>query len=242
MGDRLFSARRLPGRLVRFPLRLIPRGTIVPILGGPARGLKWIVGSGPHSCWMGLNEIRKQRVFANHVMPGAVVYDIGANVGIYTLIAARRAGPSGQVVAFEPLPDNVRYLQRHVHLNNLRHVRVEQSAAWREGGLVRFVGTPDRVRSHVRESGDLEVRAVSIDGLLATGDLRPPTCLKIDVEGSEVQVLEGARATVQAHHPVIFLATHGPDFDTDCRAILGEQGYAVRTIPGHPDELIAQAR
>jgi hypothetical protein len=98
------------GRALRLPLRLIPRSLVVPILQGPLRGARWIVGSATHGCWLGCYERAKQQGFVRILAPGQVVYDLGANVGFYTLLAARRVGPTGEVHAFEPGAENLEFV------------------------------------------------------------------------------------------------------------------------------------
>src|SRR5579864_334767 len=71
----------LLGRILRLPLRLLPRGSVVPILQGPLRGRRWIVGSSTHGCWLGSYENGEQKILQASIRPGSVVYDIGANVG-----------------------------------------------------------------------------------------------------------------------------------------------------------------
>lgn len=110
--DGALSHRTPAGRALRLPLRLLPAGAAVPVMSGPGAGLKWIIGSGPHSCWLGINERRRRKPLARLLRPGAVFFDVGANVGSYTLLGARLVGDHGRVVAFEPLPENVRFLQR----------------------------------------------------------------------------------------------------------------------------------
>lgn len=90
--------------LLRHAIARIPSGKVVPILRGPLRGWKWVTGALRHSCWVGGYEPERQLEFARLVRRGDVVLDIGANVGFYTLLAARLAGPHGRVLAFEPLP------------------------------------------------------------------------------------------------------------------------------------------
>lgn len=99
------SRERLAGRALRLPLHLIPRGLAVPILQGPLRGARWLVGAATHGCWLGSYELAKQLAFARWLAPGRVVYDLGAHAGFYTLLAARPVGPAGRVHAFEPLPE-----------------------------------------------------------------------------------------------------------------------------------------
>src|ERR1700745_973314 len=89
------------GKLLRAPLRLIPRSTVLPILQGPLRGKKWTAGSGSHGCWLGSYEYHKQRALQQELKVGNVVYDIGANVGFYTLLASVMIGDTGYVYSFE---------------------------------------------------------------------------------------------------------------------------------------------
>jgi FkbM family methyltransferase len=228
------------GKLLRMPLRLIPRDAVVPILSGTARGLRWIAGSGPQSCWLGINEPAKRRVFAAHVAPGDVVYDIGANVGSYTLPASVLVGSHGKVIAFEPLPDNLAYLTRHIALNHLDNVHVIEAAVWSSTGELRFQGTADRVTSHASDVGEITVKAVAIDALVSAGEIPPPDCIKIDVEGAEADVLRGAMSTLSEHRPVILLATHGAERTVECRKLLAELGYGLKPIGAGDDELIAE--
>ena len=128
----------LLGRALRWPLSLIPEGTVVPVLQGPLRGAKWVVGSTVHGCWLGVYEATKQGTFVRHLRPGDVVWDIGANVGFFALLAARRVAPGGRVHAFEPLPDNLRWLRRHLELNPELEVVVHDKAVGAEVGSARF--------------------------------------------------------------------------------------------------------
>lgn len=101
-GDWIPSNKSILGIVLRLPLQLIPIGTIVPILRTAARGKKWILGSGAHSQWLGFHEVGKKKLFQKTIQPGSTVYDIGANVGIYTILSSVLCGNSGKVYAFEP--------------------------------------------------------------------------------------------------------------------------------------------
>src|SRR6185437_3548178 len=109
------------GRILRLPLSLIPANVVLPVMSGPMRGMKWISGSCTHGCWLGSYEYEKQRLFDAAIPPHGTVWDIGANVGLYTLLASRKAA---RVIAVEPLPDNIRYLERHRQLNKIRNVEI----------------------------------------------------------------------------------------------------------------------
>jgi len=238
--DRLPSHRTRTGRLLRLPLRLIPRGTPLPVLTGPMAGLRWIAGSGPHSIWLGMNERAMRRRFSHEVEPGAVVYDVGANVGSYTLLASRRCGPGGRVVAFEPLPANLEFLQRHIALNDAANVTIVAAAVSDRAGRSAFQGTPDRVTSRLSPGGDSEVECVTLDGLLADTALPPPDCIKIDVEGAEAAVLRGAMHLIETKRPLIFLETHGPAVHAECATLLEQARYRLEPIEGENRVFLAR--
>ncbi len=116
------------GKTLRNLLNLIPKGAIFPILQGPAKGMKWIVGPSDHGCWLGSYELKKQKQIEKYLKPGMVVYDIGAHVGFYSLLFSRAVGSEGMVYAFEPFPGNVIFLRKHRQLNKLANIIVEEYA------------------------------------------------------------------------------------------------------------------
>jgi FkbM family methyltransferase len=238
--DRLPSHRTRIGRLLRLPLRLIPRGTPLPVLAGPMAGLRWIAGSGPHSVWLGMNERAMRRRFSSEVGDGAVVYDVGANVGSYTLLASRCCGPTGRVIAFEPLPENLAFLERHVALNRASNVTIVPAAVSNHAGRSAFQGTPDRVTSRLSPNGNIEVDCITLDGIIADAALPPPHCIKIDVEGAEADVLRGARTLLVTTRPLIFLETHGPAVHAECVALLEQVDYRIESIEGDARVCIAR--
>jgi hypothetical protein len=148
----IFSSSLL-GKIIRLPLTLIPKNQSMPILQGRLKGKRWIAGSHIHGCWLGGYEQEKQELFSSIVKPGSiVVFDIGANVGFYSLLASVLTGPTGHLFAFEPLPRNLRFLRRHLQLNDLDNVTVIDAAVSRENGEVRFEnGSP--ALSGISESG-----------------------------------------------------------------------------------------
>ncbi len=239
-----FPPSSLLGRVLRWPLRLAPHGRAVPVLFGPARGLRWVVGVGLHGCWLGTYEWRKQSRFVRAVAPGAVVYDIGANTGFYTLLAARRAGPGGAVHAFEPNPRNLAPLREHVRLNRFKHVTVHPLALSDRAGELAFEDTGS-FTGRLAQQGGLKVNAATLDQLVFARQLPAPTLVKIDVEGAELAVLRGGQELIRRHRPAIFLATHGSDVHATCCRLLAEWNYQLEPIDRHQsleaaDELIAR--
>ena len=233
------------GRILRAPLRLIPKESVVPILQGPIRGKRWITGSGIDRLWLGSYEPAKMWLASTWVNSGDVVFDIGANVGIYTLLFSDRVGSSGRVIAFEPSPRNIRYLRRHVDLNRAENILVVEAAVSRGVGIVRFDTAETAATGHLSVQGSLDVVTTTIDHFAESTGL-VPSHMKIDVEGAEADVIQGAVETPKRYRPRILLATHSQILKQTCIGLLEANGYDVQELTerGRPvsDELCASPR
>ncbi len=227
------DSKSLRGKLLRLSLRLVPPGTIVPILSGGLRGKKWIVGSSIHGCWLGTYEYEKQVIFSKSVSPKSTVFDIGGNVGFYTLLASKRVGPDGKVFVFEPLPRNLIYLRKHLQLNNINNVIVIEAALSDKNGFAFFGAGPHGEMAHIASSGQLQVETWTLDHLLELGQIQLPDCIKMDIEGAEFDALRGAKSLLSKAHPTIFLATHGTIVHRECCGLLQSLGYRLVPIDGN---------
>lgn len=244
LGLSRFPSNTVIGALLRAPLRLIPKASVVRVRSGLNEGMRWIVGSHVHGCWLGHYEAEKQAAVRRLVKPGMKVFDVGANAGFYTLAFSRLVGPTGQVWAFEPLPENLANLRRHIEINALRNVTVVDAATSDKSGTAQFMEAPSNAMGRLAAQGGITVRTVTLDeASTASG---APDVIKLDVEGGESAALEGASQLLAAHRPVILLATHGPDQHRQCVEILRRHGYDFTNldgalIPGVPDtdELVA---
>jgi FkbM family methyltransferase len=204
----------------------------LPILAGTLRGRWWLLESRgqPGRVLTGRYEPEHSQVFAERVAPGDVVVDVGAHAGYYTLLAAALAGPRGGVWAFEPDPRNCRCLRRQVKVNRLPNVVVEEAAvADREGRQAFRFGSGSGTGA-LGGDGDITVRTVTLDSALA-GRVHP-SLIKIDAEGAEARVLEGARNILDTARPTIILSTHGAEVHRDCVRFLERLAYRLRPIVG----------
>ncbi len=206
----------------------------LPVLAGRLRGRWWLPASRGKVLRIlgGTYEPEQTRLFEAHVAPGATVLDVGAHVGYYTLLSAVLAGPSGQVFAFEPNPANAAFLRRHVAINRLGNVRVEQAAVSDREGTARFDFGSGSGTGHLAEGGAIEVRTVTVDGVCVAHGLTP-SAVKMDVEGAELAALGGALETLRRARPVLFLSTHGPEVHRASLDLLRGLGYALSPILGH---------
>lgn len=230
------------------------------VAGGPGEGLKIVPLEGDREIARGTYEAPVQAAVLANIEPGGVVYDIGANVGFFSLLAARQVGLEGSVYAFEPVPRNAAAIERSARLNGFSNLEVFALAAGAAGGiedlnLARHIGgavlaaigaPPDR-------NGSVPVEVVAIDEFIPARSLRPPSLVKIDVEGAELAVLRGMSATLRAHQPILICelddaAEAGLAAKlADLAALLGNAGYALerldpsyRDIPWQVAHLVAR--
>jgi FkbM family methyltransferase len=221
----------------RAALRLypaVPERAVLRIVAGPLRGRRWIPKASIANCWLGSSAPEVQKSLRRLAGPGSVVFDVGAHAGFVTLCAAQIVDGGGRVVAFEPLPANLENLRRHVELNDLRNVDVLPYALAAVAGTARFDVGGDLSTGHLADGGNVEVETVSLDGLLASGDVPPPDVVKIDVEGAEADVLTGAARLLGVRRPALILATHGADRHAACLELLAGHGYRVHVIRETP--------
>ncbi|WP_238439737.1 FkbM family methyltransferase, partial [Frankia sp. AgB1.8] len=167
------------------------------------------------------------------VRPGAVVWDIGSNVGLSTFAAATAAGPSGHVLAVEPDTWLVGLLRRSAALPGDRApVEVLAAAVGDVTGIGQLcVATRNRATSHLAGFGHrakvrttIPVPTVTLDDLLSHAPA--PDVLKIDIEGAELLALAGAHRVLAEARPTVICAVAGANARR-ARAMLAEHGYQV---------------
>lgn len=137
-------------------------------------------------------------------VPGSIILDVGAQFGLYSMLATRHIGAEGRIFAFEPSPDTAAVLGRHLKNNGMTdRVEIVQAAVGPEEGEVTFymAGThPSNTLAPTTvdpvKLTPVKVKAITVDGFCRQRQLKP-TILKIDVEGWELQVLRGATEVVQ---------------------------------------------
>ena len=153
------------------------------------------------------------RLVSTRVNPGAIVLDIGANIGYFTLLFARHAGPTGHVYAFEPEPVNYALLVRNVHENAYSNVTCIQAAASNASGsvtlhLARDNAVDHGIAPHAGAGGTIDVRAQRVDDYLSF--LNHADFIKIDVRGAELHVLEGMEHLLARSPSVELLVEYWP--------------------------------
>jgi FkbM family methyltransferase len=196
----------------------------LPVLVGPGHGLRLSVGDSTLLRVISRVEKDPEDAMLAHLRPGDVVWDVGANIGWFSLLAARAVGKAGAVTAFEPSFANASWLERNALRNGLQ-VMVVCAAVSDAPGWARFDGSTS-LGGHLTSSGSAIVRTVTLDEWAA--DRGSPAFVKIDVEGAEVAVLNGAKRLLASDRPVILCEAHGTQ--KEIASILCDSGYDVRAV------------
>jgi FkbM family methyltransferase len=238
MGESRTKSRRT----MKLPLflQLCP----VPILRGPARGKWWTLY--PLSNYWRRGGQEPEMDLAIKMagdLRGKVAWDCGAHFGIYTLTFSCLVGPSGQSVAFEPDPVSFTRLQRHMRLNRVKNVVAVEAAASDKIGesfMVLDKGA-GATTSHLLYWGERvgdqtttqRIECVRADDLTASGRVRDPDFIKLDVEGHGGHALSGAAESVARSRPFIIASMHSPQEIEGIGAVLEPLGYSVERFTGN---------
>lgn len=248
-------------KLRRFPVigpglrwasaKLIPRDamTWVQVQRGPAQGI-----------WLHLNprtgrdyfngdvEPEVQDMLRKYLRPGMTAYDIGANIGFFSLLAARLVGTAGGVTAFEADPEIAARLRENVVRNQGAPIFVEEKAVWSSSSPVFFARadaevSPDRGLGHVIDNdaersapSTIRVEAVSVDEYVRKSGA--PDFIKCDVEGAEVEVFRGADKLLNERRPIILCEMHGDKNRQTLLKMFENLGY--RCEPCGKNHVLAQ--
>ena len=159
---------------------------------------------------------------AQSLPAGGVFFDVGAHYGWMAMAAARKAGRRGRVVAFEASPPLIEVLRYHARVNRLRQVQVVHAAVSdvSAGSVPIFllnqglscrnsitIGAPDVPYVTPQEKLCIQVPSISLDDFALSSGLAPDV-IKIDVEGAELLVLDGAEDMLDRFRPTLILASH----------------------------------
>ncbi len=246
---------RIPllGRGLRCLAAKYSEESVVTIHTGLASGMKWRRHHRyVNGYWIGHYELPIQNALKQHLRPGQTFFDVGANAGFFTMIAARLVGPSGRCFAFDPAPENVASIREQIDLNELRQCSAVQAAVGAEPGEADFyfdmAGSPTghlaNKSAGASSSGShrLWVEVETLD--LAATKYARPDFIKMDVEGAEVAALEGAKGLLTDVRPAWLIELHGSAKARQVRDILVAADYRLfsldskavdlaRPLPGH---------
>ena len=193
------SPRRALGKAKRELLHALGSrlGLLVPLR---AEGARWLRIPDDHVLYhlrRGSYERQELNFFRSVLRPGDTVLDIGANFGLYAILAARLVGREGRVLAFEPDPANLRYLRLNMLLNRQPRIEVLPVALGDEEGETEFICVSQGAYSALKvaevpgDTSAIRVRQATLDAIAASEQLNSVDFIKMDVEGAELLVLQG---------------------------------------------------
>lgn len=242
-------------RLIRGQLnRAAPHGLVqVQVAAGGLEGVSLELDlQTEKDYWLGIYEPDLQRVIKDFIKPGWVVYDVGANIGYISLLLAHAVQDSGQIYAFEALPDNFTRLQKNIGLNAFEdritaiHAAVIDASkpvtfmVGPSNGMGKAVGSAGR--QEVVYAQSLTVPGISLDETVYQAGYPVPQAVKMDIEGGEVLALPGMRRLLQEAHPLMLLELHGPESSQVADQILRDTGYRLYSMaPGYPEVKAGEA-
>jgi FkbM family methyltransferase len=182
----------------------------------------------------------------SEVGPGDVFYDIGANIGVYSIVAAERVGEAGKVIAFEPHGPNFVRLLENIALNGLEDRVVPCNFALHgEEGFLPFAyvstetgssgsqfGSPAHSQEQERKTKLVELKyGETLDHLLASGKFPTPTHVKIDVDGNEYLILRGMGQLLgSTTRPRSIQVEINPHEKAQILSLMTEHGYALEDM------------
>jgi FkbM family methyltransferase len=174
--------------------------------------------------------------FLSALQAGGTVLDVGANIGLYTVAAALRVGPSGKVIACEASPRETARLRDNLVLNRLENVQVIEGAASDRSGVGTLEMAHEVESGHntlgsrryaVPTAGTVEVALEPLDAVLTRLAVERVDAIKLDVEGHEVRALNGLTHTLSRYQPKILL-----ELDDDLLRRQGASAEQVRAFLG----------
>ena len=192
-------------------------------------------------------------LFEEVVDPGMTVVDVGANLGVYTVLGARATGPTGRVVSFEPDPATCALLGDTVALNGFGNVDVVAKAVAADEGRATFYrfeghsGIGSLCKPNARGGTEtIDVETTTLDGELDRLGVEHVDVVKLDVQGAEIEVLRGAASVLARDHPRLFVEFWPHAFENmgvdpwELPTLIRDAGYSIRTVDA-PEREIADA-
>lgn len=192
-----------------------PEEATISVLGKSARLV--VRDAEEYAHYLAEPESKIMGVVFNNIRPGDVVWDIGANVGLYTLLIGAAVGPTGSVLGFEPMPWCFERLSQNIALNKVSHVRAVHIALGRRNERLFIMQCSSGLEGDIRilneaPPGTPSVDVVPGDEWRAQQKLPVPSLIKIDVQAAEEDVLLGLEQTIR---------------DPACRVIICEIHYSI---------------
>jgi FkbM family methyltransferase len=178
----------------------------------------------------GTYEPYMQDAFLKYVLPGNIVFDIGAHAGFHSIFCGLLVGATGRVFAFEPNPISRNSLEGQIRLNGALRVEAVPYALSDTVGLADFDATRG-AQSRITLTGKSKVEMKTLDSLVPI-ELPIPDVIKIDVEGEEEKLLRGSLKTLSKFRPIVLCDYNNDNTLSTLAGILRPLDYEIS--PGPP--------
>lgn len=204
---------------------------------GVGAGLRFDASGGQPGYALGTSEPAEQEALARLLRPGAVLYDIGANIGFFAVIGARLVGDAGRVYAFEPFPPAAAQLRRNAALNAQDQVTVVEAAVGAAPSSMHLATGDGWVTNRLTDdqaTDGIQVDVVAIDGWRAAAGAPAPDVVLLDVEGAEIDALRGMLGTLASDRPTVLCEVHWivEEFFNFVEEHLAPLGYRLEALEG----------
>lgn len=195
--------------------------------------------------WLGISDPPLQTAIRDFVRPGNVVYDVGANIGFFSVLLGQKVGASGKVYCFEPSPNLVDRLTTNLELNaDISQFVVVAKAVSDKTGQDEFLVShthPQRQTLAGLDVPEVEyqekatVETVSLDDFIFEQNNPAPDVIKMDIEGAEAIAIHGMQRVLSKAAPILLIEIHTRDAANTILPILRSLDYAIHAIePGYP--------
>ncbi|MEM2002304.1 MAG: FkbM family methyltransferase [Candidatus Methanomethylicaceae archaeon] len=203
----LRATRPHPGRgvLAKLAWRLDPV-EFVHVVPSGYRFSICLADYGDVAIYSGTADLEDAHWVCEYLEPGDVVFDVGAHVGLFSIMCAKHVAPTGIVVAFEPVPRFITKLKRNLVLNEVTNVRVVPCALSDRRGEFEMYLDHDASSLFIRTGRKELVSVNTLDEFLEEHpELRAVKLIKLDVEGAELPVLKGSCETIKKVRPILLI-------------------------------------
>jgi FkbM family methyltransferase len=176
-----------------------------------------------------------------HIKRGWTVFDIGANLGFYSIYFSRAVGVKGHVYCFEANLVCVYFLQTNLILNHVENCAIIPAAILEKQDTTPFtinyassgLGITQKSSFYTTKLGhEISVLGFDLDELLNSHFNKPPDLIKIDIEGAEEYAVRGMERILRRHHPILLLEIHGLEAAKITLPLLDRLGYRVQDVDG----------
>ncbi len=148
----------------------------------------------------------------SQIKPGDYFFDIGANVGCFSLTASTCVGDTGKVYAFEPVPKVFNRLNENIGLNGIKNISSIPKALFDKDTILKFYLASQEnmgmssIQEHDNMSGEVvELGAISLDSFIESNNITRVDFIKMDIEGAELKALQGMINTIRKHRPTFMV-------------------------------------